>query len=106
ISLTLIKSSCYSALTLGNRPLVPSGRWLQHIDIGLREFDFWLNPVGDEYRRADIHNQKPYVLSYFPSGLGEKVESFYELDNPRIQLSAFYQHNGSYTVRLFCGSDK
>ena len=106
ISLTLLKSSCYSALTLGSRPLVPRGRWLAHIDIGVREFDFWLNPVGDEYRRADIHNQKPYVLSYFPSGLGEKVGGFCKLDNPRIQLSAFYQHNGSYTVRFFCGSDK
>ena len=46
------------------------------------------------------------MLSYFPSGLGEKVGGFCVIDNPKIQLSAFYMHNGSYTVRLFCGSDK
>ncbi len=101
VSLTLLQSACYSALTLGDRPLVPKGRYLPRIDIGLREFDFWLNPVGEESLLSDIHNQPPYALSFFPSGNGELPRSFYQLNHPAIQLAAFYRHHGEYRVRLF-----
>lgn len=104
VSLTLLQSSCYSALTIDQRPLVPKGRFLPRIDIGLREFDFWLNPAGEESIRADIHNQVPYALSFFPAGQGELPGSFCELDNPVIQLAAFYRHHGEYRVRLFNSS--
>lgn len=106
VSLTLLQSACYAALTLEGRPIVPEGRYLPRIDLGVREFDFWLNPAGNESLLADIHNQKPYALSFFPSGSGKMPGGFCQLDNPAIQLAAFYRHHGEYRVRLFNSTEK
>jgi len=77
IALTLLRSPAYSSLPLLDRPLVPQDRYTPRIDQGERLYHFWLNggPSAERLaqvgREALVHNEKPMVLSFFPTGDGE-----------------------------------
>lgn len=102
----LLRTPIYSAHPIGERKIVPKDRYMKHIDMGEREFSFEF--YGDkDITCADAHaavfNEKPYALSFFPCGAGEKCGSFITLDNKAITLSAFkkaFDDNG-YIIRLY-----
>lgn len=103
LALTLLQSSVYSALTLDERDIVIRDRELPVIDIGRRNFTIWLSAAdGSEFRKADIHNQKPFALCFFSGADGaDAPKPLLRVDSDHVQLSAFYQDGESYVVRLY-----
>lgn len=96
IRLSLLRSSAYSALPIGDRELVRQDRFTERIDQGERTFTFRLNAggVADLMPRADRaaleHNEQPMALSFFPSGSGEtkQLDSLVEIADDRVVLTA------------------
>ncbi|QGQ94334.1 alpha-mannosidase [Paenibacillus psychroresistens] len=110
IRLSLLRSSAYSALELGiERPLIVQDRFLTRIDQGERIYHFWLNggPLAERMEQIDrealFHNERPFALSFFPSGEGELPLPLMQLSDSAVQLMSFKQAERSddYIIRLF-----
>lgn len=106
INISILRTPIYSAHPVEGVELAPDNRIYNHVDIGERDFNFRLLANEDYVDfEAEKFNQKPYVLSFFPSGLGEKTEKHLVLDNKNIILSAFKkEYNGNVLVRLYNSS--
>ncbi|GGD83026.1 glycoside hydrolase family 38 C-terminal domain-containing protein [Paenibacillus nasutitermitis] len=108
IRLSLLRGAGYCAHPIPGRTILPQDRFLPRIDQGERLYTFWLNASETEDRlarvdrEAGVHNEKPYALSFFPSGDGSLPASAVGLSDEVVQLSAFKQEtDGAFTVRLF-----
>lgn len=109
IRLSLLRGAGYCAHPINDRPIVVQDRFLPRIDQGERQYTFWINggALADRRavvdREADVHNERPYALSFFPSGDGEKLETFVRLEGGTVQLSAFKkeERGDGYVIRLF-----
>ncbi|MBB6672253.1 glycoside hydrolase family 38 N-terminal domain-containing protein [Cohnella nanjingensis] len=109
IRLSLLRGAGYCAHPILDRPILVQDRFLPRMDQGERCYTFWLNAGElDERRRlvdreAIFHNEKPYALSFFPSGNGQKTGAFLVFEDDAVQLSAFKkeERGGGYIVRLF-----
>lgn len=70
--LSLLHTSCYSALPIMDRPIIPKDRILKRMDMGRREFSFrFLFSEAEELSErlefeAIKFSAKPYALSCFP----------------------------------------
>lgn len=108
MEISLLRTPIYAAHPIGDRQLSDSDRCHDHIDMGEREFDFrLLENAEDADCQAEIFNQQPYVLSFFPSGEGEAVRKELSISNRNVLLSCFRkQKDGNYLIRLFHASDK
>lgn len=93
------------------RLIMPKDRYMKHIDMGVREFSFEFygdKDIGLADYNAALFNEKPFALSFFPSGNGKKCGNFIEIDNKSVIMSAFkkaYDDNG-FIVRLYNSSSK
>lgn len=106
IKLSLLKTSVYSALTIGDdRVLSPKDRFMNHVDIGERSYSFRITTQKDIARAAQIFNEAPQTISFFPSGEGEKRESFVKLDNENIILSSIKKKGEDLEVTLYNAVD-
>jgi alpha-mannosidase len=109
VRLSLLRSAGYCAHPISDRPIMTQDRFLPRMDQGERSYTFWLNGGERDGRRksvdreALVHNERPYALSFFPSGDGDKPESFLILEDDSIQLSAFKQEEegDGFILRLF-----
>lgn len=109
LRLSLLRSPGYCAHPIGDRPILAQDRFSPRIDQGEHRFTFWLNAgeAGDRAvrieREAALHNERPYALSFFPSGDGELSGKLLELEDEAVQLSAFKQaeDGNGYILRLF-----
>ncbi|MNC39807.1 hypothetical protein D3C75_884850 [compost metagenome] len=109
IRLSLLRGAGYCAHPIGNRPIMPQDRFLPRIDQGERCFTFWLNAgeleerAGRVDREALVHAERPFALSFFPSGEGYLQETAIRLTDETVQMSAFKkeQDGEGYIVRLF-----
>jgi len=108
ISMTLLRSPGYSAHPIMDRTIMKQDRHSPRIDQGEFQFKFWLN-AGDKKilnnisRQAIGHHEKPFVLSYFPSGLGVKPSEGILINDKVIEVPACkYSSDGkNLIVRLF-----
>lgn len=107
ISISLLRTPVYSAHPVDFKgvELAPDNRIYNHIDMGERDFSFRI-VSNEEYIdfEAEKFNLQPYVLSFFPSGTGEKTENPIILDNKNIVLSAYKEERDSVLIRLFNSS--
>ena len=109
IRMTLLRSSAFCAHPIGEREILPQDRFFPRIDQGERNYKFWINAGGIEERmngidrEADAVSEKPFVLSFFPSGAGEKPGMFMELSDNTIQMPAVKkaEQSDEVVVRLF-----
>ena len=110
VRLTLLRSPGYSSLPGGKKPYtMPKDQYAPRIDQGERSFTFWFNagewserlPKLD--REALAHNEKPYALTYFPSGEGRLPQPLALLSDGAVQLAAFKkaETSGDFIIRLF-----
>jgi alpha-mannosidase len=112
--LTLLRSPGYSAGCSDfsrRKPLVmEQDRANDFIDLGRREFTFFLNfgPMDERLDSVDneaaIANEAPYALSSYPSGEGDPIRPLIEVAHGNVQLTAFkpsVAQVGSYVIRLF-----
>ena len=107
IAISLLRTPIYSAHPVDYKgvELAPDNRIYNHIDMGERDFSFRILANEDYIDfEAEKFNLKPYVLSFFPSGTGEKTEKPIVLDNKNIILSAYKNERDSVLIRLFNSS--
>lgn len=111
--ISLVRSPGYSAgcsdFYVRDEKIMPQDRFSSYIDQGERDFTFWINAgnlekrIEEIEREAMIHNEKPFTLSFFPSGGGEENEPAVTLDDNVVALTAFKKCEGSddFIIRLF-----
>ncbi|MBQ9354047.1 MAG: hypothetical protein IJT84_00005, partial [Clostridia bacterium] len=104
IGISLLRTPVYSAhpVDYNGVELAPDNRIYNHIDMGERNFSFRI--VTDEEFidfEAEIFNLQPYILSFFPSGVGEIRETPIVLDNKSIIQSAYKEERNSLLIRFF-----
>jgi len=88
---------------------LPQDRYSPGIDQGTRCFKFWFNGGAVRERLARIgrealaRNEKPFVLSFFPAGLGVKTKPIVVLSDEVVQVTAVKraESNSDLIVRLF-----
>ena len=76
-------------------PYMPKDRHNIRPDQDIREMRFWIQggETKDRMKRVDreaqAHNEKPYILSYFPPGTGEQPPVFAELSGDPVVMTTF-----------------
>ena len=102
-----MRTPVYSAHPINQRPITDDDRFHNHIDMGERDFSYRLTPEFHNLDvEAEIFNQPPFVLSFFPSGNGEKKETESKITNSKILLSSYKKiTENEYLLRLFNTSE-
>ena len=108
LNISLMRTPVYSAHPINNRPLIHNDRFNNRIDMGERDFSYRITPDFEEIdTEAEIFNQPPLALSFFPSGEGEKREEEFLITNRKILLSCYKNtESGKKLIRLFNTSEK
>jgi len=109
LRITLVRSPAYSAHPVYERPVTPQNQYLERIDQGERFYRFWLTggPAKDRLERVDreaaARNEKPYAVSFFPHGGGERPDSLVVLSDDSVVVSAVKRTEDGHglVVRLF-----
>lgn len=109
VRLSLLRSPGYCALPVLDRPILPQDRYSDRMDQGERIFNFRFNAGNLKQRlevidrEALVHNEKPAVLCFSPSGEGPKPKPGIVLSDHSILLTAFKKCEDSkdYIIRLF-----
>lgn len=106
-NISLLRTPVNSAHPIGDRQLADSDRSHDRIDIGERDFEFRLTTDTSHIdAEAEIFNQPPIALSFFPSGAKEKKETRVEISNPDVILSRFCKNGNGVRIRLYNSADK
>ncbi len=109
LRLTLLRSAGYCAHPIGDRRILPQDRYMPRIDQGERLYRFWLDggKAADRLSKIDreamVANEKPYALSFFPSGLGDAPTQFVKISDGVVQMTAakLAEDGDDLIVRLF-----
>ena len=105
IQLSLLRTPIYSAHPIRDRQIAPHNRFSDHIDMGEREFSFRLTSLENADKKAQVFNEKPQAMSFFPSGSGDKKQIAATVDNENILLSSIRRQGEKYSVTLYNSSD-
>ncbi|MBO4326148.1 MAG: alpha-mannosidase [Clostridia bacterium] len=110
---SLVRTAAYTAHPLGDRKILPSDRFMPHIDIGTSIFSFRLiageNLMDKAERLTQAYCEQPFAMSFFPSGQGERPKPGLLMEGDEcIVLSAYkqYSYGEGDVVRLFNPTDK
>lgn len=114
IGLSLLRGCAYCAHPIGNRQTLPVDRFVERVDQGERIFSFEINcsETAERYhfieQEASINQQKPQIISFFPTGKGKADASMMVIDNPAISISALKKslNSDDYILRLFNSSSQ
>jgi alpha-mannosidase len=93
LRLSLIRGAAYSGHPFWDRPIVPQDQYTPRIDQGERIFHFWINggPTTQRLKAVDrealIRNEKPFALSFFPPGQGQRIKTGPILEDDVCQIS-------------------
>ena len=110
LKITLLRSPSYTAHPLPGRITMPQDRYMPYIEQGERDFSFAFvvgtrEDVLDKAPRLSAHfNRRPMVLSFYPTGVGEKPQTPVLLrDNDIVTIEAFKKADcgDGYILRLF-----
>ena len=110
LKITLLRSPSYTAHPLPGRTVMPQDRYMPYIEQGERDFSFAFDAgergeILDKAGRFAAHfNMQPMVLSFYPTGVGEKPASPVRLEETDvIQITTLKQSRdkSGWTIRLF-----
>ena len=111
LRLTLLRSPAYSAHPdlVDGTIYIPPDRYTPRIDQGERVFRFWFDGGKARQRlekidrQALVKNEKPFALSFFPSGKGKNPKPLAVLSDDVVQITTIKQAESSndLIVRLF-----
>ena len=110
LKLTLLRSPSYTAHPVGDRPVMPTDRYMPYIDQCEHDFAFLLEAgerkhvMANAARLAQHFGTRPMLLSLYPSGEGECAACPVTLDESApVTLQAFKKADDGkgYVVRLF-----
>jgi alpha-mannosidase len=107
--ISLIRSPAYSGHPVDDKPIIPQDRYTPRMDQGERVFRFWFNAGKLDTRLKTIDrdamtkNEKPFALSFFPSGKGRQILPAAILSDEAITINAIKQamDNNDWIIRLF-----
>ena len=107
--ITLLRSPAYVAHPVNDWAFMPDNMFRPRIDQGERLFTFWLTagPVDERMcavaREAQIHNEKPMVQWFSPSGCGIRPKPFVLLSNRNVQITSIKraEKGDGWIIRLF-----
>lgn len=113
LHLTLLRSAAFCAHPIGDRDIISQDRYTPHMEQGERVFDFTLF-AGDDCireqipRKADIMNEQPMSLSFYPPENKEKPKTLLSVEGDEVQIPVCKKSNDgkSVTVRLFNPFDR
>ena len=105
MNISLLRTPIYAAHPIDDRPVAPHDRFLRHVDIGERFMSFRLTTDKDVARMAQVFNETPFAMSFFPSGEGEAGGSLVEIDNPKVILSSVKAVGDTYRLALYNATD-
>lgn len=114
VRLTLLRSPAYSGHPTGGKTILIEDRYTPRIDQGERRYSFKMK-FGDKKSvmktidRCGLEfNEKPMVLTAYPSGEGEKPDTLLEISGRKISLQAFKkaEDGNGYIMRLYNGALK
>lgn len=105
IYLSLLRTPIYSAHPIKDRQIAPHNRFLDHIDLGERNFSFRLTSFENADKKAQVFNEKPQAMSFFPSGDGHKKQVAATLDNENVLLSSVRKQGEKYQITLYNSSE-
>lgn len=99
---TLLRGAAYCAHPIGDRILIDPDRFIPAIEQGKHSFAFRLSydPLEKLENNAQEFVNTPFSLNFFPHGNGNAAENVLSVENPAISLSAFYQEENGYVLRL------
>lgn len=114
LRLSLLRSPAYSGHPIYDRRIVPQDRYLPRIDQGERLYRFWFNagPARERLEKIDrealVRNEKPFALSFFPSGVGKELKPLAVLSDEIVQITAIKmaEDGDDLIIRLFEPSGK
>lgn len=107
---SLLRSPCYSALPIGNRPLIVEDRVHDHIDIGQRDFRFKIyggavNELLTEMdKKTMLFAEAPPSILFYPSGNNKEIKhkALVKLsDSPVVMTSCRCSSDNNLIVRIF-----
>lgn len=101
INMTVLRTPVYSAHPIGERQLAPHDRFLDHIDMGEREFEYRITTEKSVDKEAELFNMPPYSVPFFPSGKGEIKDIAVEISNEDVLLTTMQKQNDGIIFRLF-----
>lgn len=104
--LTLLRTPVYSAHPICERQIAPHDRYLQHIDMGERSFEFKITAASDYEKKALYFNEEPIALSYFPHREERDNSPCMIIDNENIIMSLIKKEDEKIVMHLFNSSDK
>jgi alpha-mannosidase len=113
IMLTLLRSPAYSGHPIGDNPIVIEDRYTPRIDQGERMYSFRIltgstaEVMKKIERKALEFNEKPMVLTAYPSGEGALPGELLEISGEQVILQALKKAEDGigYIMRLFNGSE-
>jgi len=107
MNLTLMRTPVYCAHPIPDRILTKEDRNFDHIDMGEREFEYRIMANdGMIEMAAEVYNQQPFSMYFFPSGDGRIVNNDTVIQNPDIVMTRYYTNDeGDIIVRLFNTKD-
>jgi hypothetical protein len=74
--------------------------------MGKREFSFRITSDVNVCREAQIYNEAPTALSFFPEGSGKPIcDSALTIDNDAVSLSSCRRTEEGYVLTVFNSSD-
>lgn len=99
MKLSLLRTPIYAAFPIKERKIAPEDRFIDHIDMGRREFSFRITTEKKIERAAQIYNEAPLIMSFFPSGNGIKKTSMIKIDHQDIILSGIKKKEKGYVCQ-------
>ena len=107
--ISLMRTAAFTAHPIFDRVILPQDRFSPRIDQGERLYRFVMNAGDEKARMADISreaqllNEPPYALSFFPDGDGKAPVSAAKLTGKGVQLTALRpaRDGSGIIVRLF-----
>ena len=108
LRISLLRTACYAAHPINDRPIVPAGRFNDYIDLGRREFTLkFATEREDLDRQAQQFNEGVRALSFFPSGNGQMPAPMLEVKEPHMLLTAITgNETDGYYFRLYNASEE
>lgn len=106
VKLSLLRTPVYSAHPIYDRQIAPHDRCMDHIDMGERRFSYRITTEKNVARLAQIYNEAPRPLSFFPAGGGKALQSAVTVDNKNVILTSVKPTENGYRLTLLNFSEK
>lgn len=107
LNITVLRTPVYLAHPIKEKALVEKNRYIEHIDMGERDFEFRITADTEHIDyAAEEFNMQPFALSFFPSGDGERNKTEINIDNKDIIMTrCALDGKGNLLIRIYNTSE-